>query len=360
MATSRTVLPPATPRSPSARRKWLLRSALAVVIAGGAAGGWYWNRESERAAERERVLLRSKEYRVAAADEVERYVRDHPDDAEVLRALVEQHLRLNLGYARVEPHLARLIELQPADPEPLRVRFALRTAHGFQADALADGLRILELAPDDHQVRGLVANLAMNTGRPDAAIPALQVLAAAQPQARGEWGTLLAKAYWEAGDIAKAQEALDRYAPRDSDAARAGLVRGILHAAQNRPEQAIPCLRHAAERPVERSVALFHLAAALRAAGREEEAKQVLADLDAVKARERLLVDARQRPADLPLQVRAARAMLAEGRPNDAAVLLEEAIRTHGEHPDIREPIAQAYRELGRPELADLWLKAKK
>lgn len=172
---------------------------------------------------------------------------------------------------------------------------------------------------------------------------------------------MLARARWEAGDTAGAVAALEQYVPRDEDYPPARTLRGIVLHAAGRHAEAIPLLRAAADAvPADREVALFHLANAQTALKRDAEAQATLAERAAGIARGRIVAEARNRPDDLPAQVAAADALLAEGRPREAALVLESAVVRHGEHPSIRRPMAEAYRRLGRVDLADLWSASRK
>ena len=101
--------------------------------------------------------------------------------------------------------------------------------------------------------------------------------------------------------------------------------------------------------------ALFRLSQSYAALGRDDDARRVSQSLESVKAAQRIVVDARQRPDDLPSQLRAAEQLLGDGKPVEAAALLEPAIVRHGPDPRLTRLLAQSYRQLGRDDLAEAW-----
>ena len=74
-----------------------------------------------------------------------------------------------------------------------------------------------------------------------------------------------------------------------------------------------------------------------------------------MQARERAILDADQQPDDLSCQVRAAEAYLADGKPKEAAGLLERATAKLGRSPAAAAVLVRAYRQLGREDLARRW-----
>lgn len=333
------------------------RLIIPAIVIGLLIGGWYWNRSSERTEERNRLLRLASSNRPAALDELMRSTASHPDDFELLWATLDFRLRCVPDHASIESDLDRYLELQPNDLVARRSRMARRAARGLHDDALDDALRVAKLAPDDAAAHIAIVNLCQSTGRLGDAIPSLEGLLALRPDSREEFGELLAKAYWETGQAARARAALENNVSPTSERPMAKLIRGLLCVEDRRHDEAVRLLREAARPPEQRSVALYHLSQALRAADRTTEARSTLRELEQVKERERLLADARQRAFDTDLQVRAARAMLLEDRPREAAVLIEAAIARHGVRDEFREPLAEAYRKLGRSDLASQWQK---
>jgi predicted Zn-dependent protease len=82
---------------------------------------------------------------------------------------------------------------------------------------------------------------------------------------------------------------------------------------------------------------------------------RTLAELDTVKAQNRLVLDAGQQPDDMQAQIRGAEVLLTQGKPAEAATMLERATRRIGKTPAAAKLLARAYREVGRPDLAAEW-----
>src|SRR5205823_584021 len=128
----------------------------------------------------------------------------------------------------VEPYLDRLCAARPDDPAPFRLRLDLRRKIGDREGALADARRVLELAPDDRDTRLAAAVLAVELGRYEPAEQDLAALIASSPADRVKLGTVLARAYFDAGDYPRAEAALEEYAPPGTDFAPARVLRGVL------------------------------------------------------------------------------------------------------------------------------------
>jgi tetratricopeptide (TPR) repeat protein len=170
---------------------------------------------------------------------------------------------------------------------------------------------------------------------------------------------MLVRAHLQAGDAGRAEQVLDRCFPAARADAQSRLLRGLVHQAAGRHAEAAAALRAAADQPSEhRAAALFALARSLSAAGREDDARKTLDELDAVQARDRAILDAAQQPDDLGCQVRAAEAYLADGKPQEAAGLLERATARLGRSPAAAAVLVRAYRQLGREDMARRWERA--
>lgn len=346
---------PATNPPRAARPRWAW-GACAVAVAGLALGGWYLSRERARAAERNEILSAARfQNPDAGARLAARLARD-PDDAELTEALVVWSMRAGKPFAEYEPHLDRLCALRPDDPAPWRTRAEQRIHNGRAADGIADGLRALDLAPDDHALRRLVATTALDAGDLDVAARELErLLQAPLPDAEGT-AALLVTVHARAGAADRAERVLNQHFPTSRTDPESRFLRGLVHQAAGRHAEAAGALREAADRsPKYRARALHALAKSLSAAGREADARRALDELDALQSRERAVRDARQRPDDLPAQVRAAEALLTDGQPKEAAAVLERATARLGRSPGAAAVLARAYRQLGREDLARQW-----
>jgi tetratricopeptide (TPR) repeat protein len=334
----------------------LRRLAVLLAVVGAAAvAGWYGVRTWNRSAERDAALELARSGRAdEAVPALKRCLDRDPDDPEVLRALVETLTRTDTLVAEVEPYLDRWCALQPDDPEPFRQRADLRFRLGRREDALADARRVLELAPGDHATRQRAAGLAVELGQHELAERELTTLLTSSGLPKEDVGTRLAVAYWTAGDHARSQEALDRYAPPGTNRPPAEALRGALHYQAGRYDRAADALRGAdGWPPQEQRFALYYLALSLERLGRADEAKRAFDRLAALTRAERFTADAAQRADDLPAQVKAARANLDAGQPREAAALLEQALRRLGDDADAWTALAECYARLNRPDAAE-------
>lgn len=344
---------------PAARRWWgPAAGAGAVVVMALALGGWWVARERGRAADRAAALDAAAGQRADAGERLAAYLARDPDDVEVLETLVVWSLKRGVPFAEVEPHLDRLCGLKPADPAPWRTRAAQRMRNGRLADGVADGLRALDLDPADRDTRKLVAEAALEAG--DHAVAAREAARLLEsPPPSDEVAAMLVRAHLQAGDAGRAEQALDRFFPAARTDAEARYLRGLVYQAAGRHAAAIPLFRAAADQsPEHRTRALFALAKSLSAAGRAGDARKVHDELAAAQARQRAILDAGQQPDDLSVQVRAAEAYLADGKPKEAAELLAPAVSKLGRTPAAAAVLARAYRQLGRDDLARRWEQA--
>jgi tetratricopeptide (TPR) repeat protein len=315
--------------------------SLAVLAAVGV-GAWYAHRAWTRSEERDAALKLARDGRHGEAlPALTAVLARDPDDADVLEAVIVARVRTEGLRVDLEPDLDRLCALRPDDPAPFRVRAELRNRMSRKDDALADALRVLELAPDDHAVRKFAAWLAVELGKRDVAERELGKLLADSKYPKAELGTRLALARWQAGDLAGARAALDEHAP---PGAAAGLVlRGVLDYEAGRFEQAVAELRAADPADDgERQFALNYLGLALARLGRADESREAFDRLHAHYRAVRYAEDAGQRPGDMAAQVRAARANLAVGKPAEAAHILEQALARIGEDAEARAVLAEA------------------
>jgi tetratricopeptide (TPR) repeat protein len=327
--------------------------AAAGAVVGFAVGGWLIAREQARAADRTAALDAGHDQLPDAGERLTACLARNPDDIEVLETLVVWSLQRGAPFAHVEPHLDRLCELEPTVPAPWRTRAAQRIRAGRVAEGIADGLRALELDPGDSETLKLVATTALEAGDPALVVRELGRRLESSPRPPDDVAALLVRAHLQAGDVGRAEQTLDHYFPATRADAQARLLRGLVHQAAGRHADAVPLLRAAGLSPSEHQfAALSALAKSLSALGREEDARKALDELDAAQARQRVVLDAHQRPDDLAAQVRAAEVHLADGKPAEAAGLLERATAALGRSAEATALLARAYRQLGREDLA--------
>ena len=350
------VRPNQPPAPAPVRRRRVLRFLGIAALAGlVTAAGWYGARHFIRSADRDAALRQARDGSgdEALAPLLRLYHRD-PDDAEVVAAIVEVQVRSGRRVAEVEPYVDRLVALRPDDPAARRLRFVVRRRLDKRAEALEDALRLLELTPDDHNNRRAVVAVAADVGRSDLAEREIAALLADRPDDRVELGTLLARVYLDAGSPDRAADALARYVPEDTTFAPARVIRGVLHYEAGRYESAVAGLRGpaAADTP-DGTFARYYLALSLARLGKKDESDALFERLGAGFRADRFRADAAQQLESMPAQVRAADALLANDKADEARYLLETALARLGPDRAALATLARCYDALRRPREAD-------
>lgn len=342
-------------RSPGVRYAPMV-GVVAVAVAGLLAAGGYSLSQTRKAEARRELLRRSMDDQPKSAEALRRFVDSHPDDAEAVETLVAWHLRTKAPFVQFEELLDRLCQLRGDDLDPRRTRTALLAMNGRPEEAVEAGLAILKTAPDDHATRRLVAAAAADAGQVEVAVREARFLYESSTLPRRETATLLVKAHLLAEDLSAAKEVLDKVFPLSESSDDGLALRAqVLQAADQHAEAARLLEPLAAKPGPYHEFALFRLSQSYAALGRDADARRVSQSLESVKAAQRIVVDARQRPDDLPSQLRAAEQLLGDGKPVEAAALLEPAIVRHGPDPRLTRLLAQSYRQLGRDDLAEAW-----
>jgi predicted Zn-dependent protease len=339
-------------RSPRLGRFALI--ALAAVVATGA--GIYGLSQVRQAESRRQLLRASLDDQPESAEALRQFIASHPDDAEAIETLVAWHLRTKAPFAQFEPFLSRLCQLREDDLDPRRTRTALLAMNGRPEEAVEAGLAILERESDDHATRRLVAAAAAEAGQVDIAVREARKLYESSIWPPRESATLLVKAYLLAGDPTAAQTVLEKTFPRSEGSEDGQALWAQVMQAADKHKEAASLLEPLAAKPGPyREFALFRLGQSYAALGRDADARRAAETLESLKAAARIVIDARQRPDDLPSQLRAAEQLLGDGKPSEAAALVEQAITRLGPDPRLARLLAQAYRQLGRADLAEAW-----
>jgi predicted Zn-dependent protease len=336
---------PAPPVSRARRwRKPAVALGLAAVLAG--VGVWWWFAPS--AWERDEGL------RAARAGDFERAepllmraLEKKPDDPDVAEALAR-------GYAaaddpRAEDHLSRWLALRPDQPEPLRQRMEFYRKRKQREEAFVDGRRLLELGPDDPQLRRTVMNLGFSAGRFEEAEELCRVCLRAQP---GDTSLLvmLAEIRRARGDLAGAAAVLDRLLQQHPKLTAAMLTRAVVHIEGGEPEKAVPLLREVmAADPRRRAVAGYQLCLALSRTGRPDEVHEVLAEVRRLQDVDTFAEAIRAQPDNLELRVRLAESLLADGHTKDGLDLLGAVLARDPRFRPAHRALAAHYEKHGQP-----------
>jgi tetratricopeptide (TPR) repeat protein len=201
----------------------------------------------------------------------------NPDSRELL--VVTARLAFQAGDAETgAAAVDRALELDPADPTPLRIRAEFRTASGRLVGAREDCERYLAIRPDDPNVHFILGVVHAKAGRSVAAIAAYRRAAELDPEAfapRNNLAELLAEVGDLEGALAAAQEA---YALADDNPYVMDTL-GWLYLRRGLVARSISVLEDAHRAAPELPDAQLHLALAYRDAGRTDDARQLLSDL---------------------------------------------------------------------------------
>jgi len=230
------------------------------------------------AAERARVLARRGRSQ-QALEQLERAIAKEPQ-----RASYHSELGvLRLVGGDVEGGMAaldRALELEPGDPEPLKIRTRFWAAHGNADAALADGARYLAARPRDASVHFMLGAVQDQAGRAEAAIESYRRAIALDPQqfaARNNLALRLASLErWDEA-LAEAQAA---YALAGENAEVVDTL-GWLYLKRGLAARAVALLERARALDGAAPEPVLHLALAYRDVGRTQEARALLERLAA-------------------------------------------------------------------------------
>jgi tetratricopeptide (TPR) repeat protein len=306
-----------------------------VVAACGLTGWLVWQRYETHRLVREALRLAEKKSFRDAEPVLESALRRAPDRVDLLRAMALGLLgseRLNAA----EPFLTRWIELRPSEAQPYRLRMHVQHRRAYQGTteseqqrlqglACADGLRVLELDPDDEQVAQEVIWLCLSLGRFNEADKLCRRWRQEKPN--DLWLIYLqARVCHGQGANRDAQTLLDAVLPAQPQFTRGQFLRAILHLEAGEPDRAIPLLRQViAHDKGHQQEARYQLGLALARTGQNEEAQKIMTEvqqknLDQVTTRAGHL----EQPA---VQVRRAELLLGAGEADRAFQLLQAILK---------------------------------
>jgi tetratricopeptide (TPR) repeat protein len=288
-----------------------------------------------------------------AGPRLERALERNPGDVEVIQALVLGKIKGGALLTEVQPLLTRWCDLQPGEALAYKLRMDLWQRLAQPEAALADGERALELDPGDDAVRREVAGLLFTAGRYDEAERACRECLDRLPAERPALLCLLARTLLARGKNSEAGAVPAPLLRERPDYAEALLIGGLVDIEAGRFEEAIPRLRRVRERePRFRQEASYHLGLALARTGRADEAARLMAEVQQLQTAERLRKDSNQQPDNLDLRVRAAGALLAVDRAEEARGLLESVLARDPVNPAAHRALADCYEKQGQTERA--------
>ena len=335
--------------TPVVRRRLIWVAAVAVLLA-VLGGGVVLARKLSDSADRTEAL------RLAAGDPekalpaLNRCLERSPDDPELLAATVRAFIRSDATPFVVEPLAERWGRLKPNDVEPARVLLEIRYKLKRRDEAIASAQRVLQLAPEDDQVRWLLVTMLNTVGRYGEARRECRPLLDHGKFPREDTLVMLAGIEASARNLPEAARLLAEVSVVSPEHPGLLLNRGIVHHLAGEHEQAVVTLRRAKPRDMgDRVQLLYHLGLSLARTGRAEESKKVFDELTRVQNAHQFSQDAQVQPDDLGRQVRAGRALLDAGEFEQARQVLENAVGRLDPDRAALTALADCYDRLGQP-----------
>jgi tetratricopeptide (TPR) repeat protein len=315
-------------------------AAPALALAAFLAWPWY----HERAEFRQAMNLAREKCFDEALPVLLRFHERHPESVAAVRALALGYLHNTKRLAETRQYLDQWCQIAPDDPEPYRQRLSFWMMQEMVSPAIADAERVVQLAPDDFKTRGKLVQLLLTDGRYQQAEEQGLLCFRHDPDDVDLW-LVLANIYYGLGQAKKTADLVDQVLKVDPDRLAALKLRAKLYVEANQPEPAIRLLR---ERVVRKNSedgtqGLYELSEALSRAGRRDEAKKALAELDWRLALG-LWSKYEHRDENPGLQERVVRAMLAAGETEQAVNFLTGILeRNPKAPPHTHELLALCY-----------------
>jgi tetratricopeptide (TPR) repeat protein len=284
----------------------------------------------------------------------------HPETRRIREALVRGCLARQRD-EEAERLATEWIDAAPEDWRPWFLRAVARSQASRQLLSTAfdrakrDFERALELKPDHAPARFLLGNAHVMTGQFREALPHLETFCRQKPE---EWPGVVALARCRRGlgQVEEARQALDAWLAGHEGTAEVFLLRGEVATDLNRPEEALDYCRRAEALAPAHEKTLYHLALALRALGRTEEANAYeqkwrsrqeltkrLQELEQVAARE---------PRNVSVRHEAGAAALRLGQEESGLRWLAGALQIDPGHRPTHEALADHFHHKGNHQAA--------
>ncbi len=194
-----------------------------------------------------------------------RALKVHPDDVEILRALVDGLSRQGRS-AEAAEFASRWLRLEPGRPAPLMARSRALVQAGRAREAAADLRAALDRRPDDFETRLLLADCYLADADTKAAEPELERCRRLRPD-RPEPLVGLAACAVEQDDLDRARDLLDRAIALDPSSLLTLIARGDLELKARRYDRALADFERVVGLDPGNKRAHLHLARLCRAAG---------------------------------------------------------------------------------------------
>jgi tetratricopeptide (TPR) repeat protein len=340
----------ANPEAVPPRGRLVRRLILAAFVLGVPGLLWFgWDRMQRRAIRSRGLDLAQSGQFDQAEPLLLKALRSRPNDAEVVEALARGYLQDD--HARTEEFLDRWVALRPDDATPLLRRMAFHASRQEYHKALADAERVLHLQPDEETARRSLPNYAFGAGEYHKAEHACRKELRHNPSDRAVRRMLAQtlRSLERHDEAIKVLEVMLSETPNDP----AVLVAlGHLYSETGQPKRAIPLLRKALDDPRRWGTTRYYLALALKQDGQEEEANQILAQLNKRREADLLVAESGHFPKHVGMKVKAARACLEAGQAARAIDLLKSAIDLDPSLAEAHGLLAELYLKQGRMDLA--------
>jgi tetratricopeptide (TPR) repeat protein len=322
----------------------------------------------------------------------------HPDDVVIVRTLGLGYLVAH-RFDEADQFLSRWCELKPGETEPLQRRIELWMLQQKTSQAITDVQNVLQIQPNDDRARQILAQLLFIDARFDEAEREATKCLAAAPYNK-EMQYLLACIYQQQGHVLKAIELVERMIRANPNSGPALALRANLFLDAGQTEPAIKLLTIAADNPaldlsfggnpitrqwtnvvkqlsyvqdrpisfhrdnqpyphtqmiaeqsLDRSIILFQLGQTLARAGRDKEAKRVLAEMQWPRALA-LWTSDKQRDVNAALQKEVVDAYIAADKLDAAVTFLNDILRRQPDARDTRLLLADCFDKQGQTERA--------
>lgn len=333
-------------------RRWGMVAAVPGIVVLGIVG-WHWYQNWAELNEFRGGLALVEENKFDAALPILlRYQARHPRDVTAVRALALGYLLHSRQLSETQKYLDRWCALEAGRPEPYRRRLSFWLMQEMVTPAIQDAEQVLQLEPNDFETRRKLVQLYLTDGRFEQAEKDGLRCFKEKPQDRELW-FILANIYQGLRQTAKAAALVDQVLRVAPDHLGALKLRAKLYVDAGQPEPAIRLLK---ERVVGKATSpdgtegLYELSEALIRAGRPDEAKRVLAELDWRQALG-LWSKYEHRDDNPGLQERVVEAMLAASKTDDAIQFLTDILkRNPNAPPDTHQLLARCYERRGNVE----------
>ncbi|HEV3236974.1 MAG TPA: tetratricopeptide repeat protein [Gemmataceae bacterium] len=328
--------------------------AVAAVVALLALSGFFgWNWRQDRAKLRQAMKLASADHFDAALPVLLRYHERQPQNVPVTRALALGYLYNTRQIAETKKFLDRWCELAPSDPEPYETRLSFWLMQDMVGPAIPDAEHILELKPDEFEIRRKLVQLLLSDGRHQRAKEEGLRCFKQRPKDLEIW-FILANIYHGLGQSAKAADLTNQVLREAPDHLGGLKFRAKLYVEAGQPEQAIRLLKEhvVGKTSKDGTEGLYELSEALGRAGRNEEANGVLAELE---WRQALGIWSKyeHRDDNPGLQERVVVAMLAAGKTDAAVRFLQDILGRNGHAPPrTHQLLADCFEKQGQADRA--------